>query len=114
MVAQICVCRALADTRLVRVVQVAALTELLVRHPGIKRLFLTNNALDDAMVALLLETISSGVTSIDTLMLNNNELTWLTCERMAPLLQSRPTSAGSGGMLNMPPFKSLQVGSGSD
>lgn len=87
--------------------QVAALTELLIRHPEIQRLELMNNALDDAMAALVIEVVSSGVTSIDTLLLNDNLLTWMSCDRMGPLLKRRPVSPGSP--LHPKPLATLQV-----
>ena len=94
--------------------QVATLTELLMRHPVIKNLQLSNNALDDAMTALLIEIIASGQTGINKLKLDDNELTWLTCERLATLLRyetsSKPPSAVPGARIRpQPTIDALQV-----
>ena len=67
----------------------------------------SDNALDDAMAALVIEVVSSGVTSIDTLLLNDNLLTWMSCDRMGPLLKRRPVSPGSP--LHPKPLATLQV-----
>ena len=86
------------------------------RHPVIKNLQLSNNALDDAMTALLIETIASGQTGINKLTLDDNELTWLTCERLAMLLHygtsSKPPSAVAGPrsvIRTQPPVECLRV-----
>eukprot|EP00951_Prasinocladus_malaysianus_P001316 scaffold9060_cov43-Prasinocladus_malaysianus.AAC.1 len=64
-----------------------------------------NNALDDAMAALLVEALGLGQTSVTTLLLKDNLLTWLTCDGLAPLLRQPllPTSTLPTSVLKVRP-----------